>query len=83
MLVKPSKSNETFRVLASNSSNQVFQCANCLILDAYFGGKVKFVRSEKILVKVNILKETFRFSVVFSIQALMIYHDWKFSWENI
>ena len=61
MLVKTLKSNE-----ASKCLNLVFQCANSLILDAYFGGKVKFIWSEKILVKDKILKKRFRHSVVFS-----------------
>ena len=74
MLVKTLKSNEHFRVFASKCSNPVFQCANCLILDAYFGRKVKFIWSEKIL-KLNIFKKRFRHSVVFSGQALMIYHN--------
>ena len=52
-----------------------FQCANCLILDAYFGGKVVFFWPDKILVKVKILRDRFRPSVVFSGQAPMIYHD--------
>ena len=75
MLVKTLKSNEAFRVFASKCLNPVFQCANCLILDAYFGGKVKFIWSEKILVKVKILKKRFRHSVVFSGQALTICHN--------
>ena len=29
----------------------IFQCANCLILDAYFEGKVEFIWSEKKLSK--------------------------------
>ena len=70
MLVKTLKSNEAFRVFASKCLNPVFQCANCLILDAYFGGKVRFIWSEKILVKVKFLKKRFRQSVVFSGQAL-------------
>ena len=48
---KNSKSHESFRALASKCLNPVFQCANCLILDAYFGGKVKFIWSEKNLSK--------------------------------
>ena len=40
MLVKTLKSNEAFRVFASKCLNPVFQWTNCLILDAYFGGKV-------------------------------------------
>ena len=75
MLVKTFKSYEAFRVLASKCSNPVFHCANCLILDAYFGGTAKSIWLEKILVKVKILKKRFRHSVVFSGQALMIYHD--------
>jgi len=75
MLVKTLKSNEAVRVFASKCLNPVFQCANCLILDAYFGGKVGFIWSEKILVKVKILKKRFRHSVVFSGQALIIYHN--------
>ena len=76
MLVKTLKPNEALRVFASKCLNPVFQCANCLILDAYFGGKVKFIWSEKNLsVKVKILKKRFRHSVVFSGQALMIYHN--------
>ena len=75
MLVKTLKLNEAFRVFASKCLNPVFRCANCLILDAYFGGKVEFIWSEKILVKVKILKKRFRHSVVFSGQALMIYHN--------
>ena len=39
--------------------------------------------SEKILVKVKILKKGFRHSVVFSGQALMIYLNWKFRWKNL
>ena len=75
MLVRTLKPNEAFSVFASKCLNPVFQCSNCLILDAYFGGKVKFIWSEKILVKVKILKKRFRHSVVFSSQALMIYHN--------
>ena len=75
MLVKTLKSNEAFRVFASKYLNPVFQCTNCLILDAYFGGKAKFIWSENFLVKVKILKKRFRHSVVFSGQALMIYHN--------
>ena len=51
MLVKTLKSNEAFRVFASKCLNPVFQCANCLILDAYFEGKVEFIWSEKKLSK--------------------------------
>ena len=69
------KSNEAYRVFASKCLNTVFQFANCLILDAYFGGKVRFIRSEIFLVKVKILKKRFRHSVVFSGQALTIYHN--------
>ena len=75
MLVKTLKSNEAFRVFASKCLNSIFQCANCLILDAYFGYKGKFIWSEFFLVKVKILKKRFRHSVVFSGQALMIYHN--------
>ena len=75
MLVKTLKSNEAFRVFASKCLNPLFQCNNCLILDDYFGGKVKFILSENLLVKVKILKKRFRHSEVFSGQALMIYHN--------
>ena len=75
MLIQNLKSNDAFMVFASKSLNPVFQCANYLILNAYFGGKVKFLWSEKILVKVKILKKRFRHSVVFSGQAPMIYHN--------
>ena len=41
---KTLKSNEAFKVLASKCLNPLFQCANyCLILHAYFGGKVRFI----------------------------------------
>ena len=87
MLVKALKSNEAFRVFASKCLNPVVnpvvQCSNCLILEAYFGGKVRSTWSGKILVKVKILKKKFLHSVVFSGQALMIYHNWKFSWKKI
>ena len=75
MLVKTLKSNEAYRVFASKCLNSIFQYANCLILDAYVGGEVKFIWSENFLVKVKILKKRFRHSVVFSGQALMIYHN--------
>ena len=61
----------------------IFQCANCLFLDAYFGSKVEFIWSEKIIVKVKILKKRFHHSVAFSGQALMIYHNLKFSLKQI
>ena len=70
MLVRTLKSNEAAKCLTL-----VFQCATYLILNAYFGGKVKFLWSEKILVKVEIFKKRFRHFVVFSGQALMIYHN--------
>jgi hypothetical protein len=73
MLVKTLKSNEAFRVFASKYSNPVFQCTNCLMLDAYFWGKAKFIWSESFLVKGKILKKRFRHSVVFPGQALMIF----------
>ena len=75
MLAKILTSNEAFRVFASKCLNSIFQCANCLILDAYFGGKVKFIWSENLLVKVKILKKRILHSEVFSSQALMIYHN--------
>ena len=75
MFVKTLESNEAFRVFASKCFKPVFQFANCLILDAYFGGKAKFIWSENFLVKVKILKKRFRHSVVFSGHALMIYHN--------
>ena len=52
MLVKTSKTNE-----ASKCLNLVFQCANCLILDAYFEDKVEFIWSEKKLSKVRNFEE--------------------------
>ena len=73
--VGKNKSNEAFSVFASKCLNLVFQCANCFIVDGYFGGKVRFIWSEKFLMKVKILKKRFRHSVVFSCQALMIYHN--------
>ena len=73
--LKTLKLNEACGVFASKCLNPVFQCTNCLILDAYFGGKVRFIWSENFLVKVKILKKRCRHSVVFSGQALMIYHN--------
>ena len=78
MFINPIKSNEAFRVFALKCLNPIFQCANCLILDAYFGSKVEFI-SEKNLVKVTILKKRSRQSVVFYGQAPMICHNWKFN----
>ena len=75
MLLKTSKSNEAFTVFASKCLNPVIQCANCLMIDAYYEGKVRFIWSEKILVKVKILKKRFRHSVVFFGQARMICHN--------
>ena len=69
-------------VFTSKCLNLVFQCANCLILDAYFGGKVKFIWSEKILVKVKILKKIFRHLALFSGQALTIYYKKRYSWKK-
>ena len=59
MLVKTLKSNEAFRVFASKCLNPVIQSANCLMLDAYFGGKVRYIWSESFLVKVKLLKKRF------------------------
>ena len=47
MLVKTLKANEAFMVFALKCLNPVLESANCLILDAYFGGKVKFIWSER------------------------------------
>ena len=57
MLVKTLKSNEAFKVFTSKCLNPVIQCANCLMIDAYYEGKVRFIWSEKILVKIRFVEK--------------------------